>query len=108
MYFLHSTRSILCASLVVGFALLSLPAGVHASVVLVTPSSMGNWSFANSDGNGLVGNNPTGSGAIVTGPATPPLGTGSANLATGNGTTGGDGAEILSNTGYAGVALSSL
>lgn len=45
---------------------------------------------------------------MVTGPATPPLGVGSANLATGNGTTGGDGAEILSNTGYAGVALSSL
>jgi len=45
---------------------------------------------------------------MVTGPATPPLGTGSANLATGNGTSGGDGAEILSNTGYAGTLLSSL
>jgi hypothetical protein len=45
---------------------------------------------------------------MVTGPGTPPLGTGSANLATGNGTTGGDGAEILSDTGYAGVALNSI
>ena len=45
---------------------------------------------------------------MVTGPDTPPLGTGSANLATGNGVTGGEGAEILSNSGYAGTALSSL
>ncbi len=69
---------------------------------------MGDWAFANSDVNGTVGANSTGVGAMVTGPATPPLGVGSANLATGNGTAGGDGAAILSNSGFAGVALSSI
>jgi hypothetical protein len=93
------------------FSSLVLVAGLAASAradVVVTPTSMGDWAFANADVNGTVGNNPTGVGQMVTGPATPPLGIGSANLATGNGTTGGDGAEILSNTDYAGVALSSL
>lgn len=79
-----------------------------ASTVLVTPSNMGSWAFANSDVNGTVANNPTGVGQMVTGPATPPLGTGSANIATGAGGAGGDGAEILSTTGYTGTLLSSL
>ncbi len=69
---------------------------------------MGNWSFDNRDVNGVVGNNPTASGSMVNGPGTPPLGTGSANLSTGNGTTGGDGASELRNTGYNGVLLSSI
>jgi hypothetical protein len=79
-----------------------------ADVVNVTPTNMGDWAFVNSDVNGTVGNNPTGFGAMVVGPGMPPIGIGSANLVTGNGTVGGDGAEILSTTGYAGVALSSL
>jgi len=87
-------------------AMFAMPAS--AGVVTVTPSSMGDWAFTNADGNSLVGNNPTGNGSMVNGPATPPAGTGSANLATGNGTTGGDGAEILASSGYAGVALSSI
>lgn len=103
-------RLIRSAGLTVGLtAVFALPAtSVLANVVKITPNSMGNWAFANSDANGTVGNNPTGSGSMVTGPATPPLGVGSANLATGNGTVGGDGAEILSDTGYAGTLLSSL
>ncbi|MGH7045790.1 MAG: PEP-CTERM sorting domain-containing protein [Stellaceae bacterium] len=76
--------------------------------VVVTPLNMGSWAFANSDGNGVIGNNPTGVGQMVTGPATPPAGIGSANLATGNGTSGGDGAEVLSTTAYAGTLLSDL
>jgi hypothetical protein len=87
-------------------ALISQPA--FGTTVLVDPADMGTWAFANSDVNRTVGNNTTGVGQMVTGPATPPLGSGSANLATGNGAAGGDGAEILSNTAYAGVALSSL
>ena len=84
------------------------PIASSAATVDVTPSSMGNWAFDNRDSFGVVGANPTGSGGMVTGPATPPLGTGSANLATGNGTSGGDGSEELRNTGYAGVALSAI
>ena len=57
-----------------GFA----PTVSSAATVVVTPSSMGNWAFDNRDVNGTVSLLPLGS--IVTGPATPPLGTGSANL----------------------------
>lgn len=92
----------------VALALAFGAASANATPVPVTPSNMGSWAFANSDVNGTVGANPTGSGGMVTGPATPPLGVGSAQLSTGDGTTGGDGAEILSTTGYSGVALSSL
>ncbi len=80
----------------------------RATTVLVDPADMGQWSFANASSSGLVGANLYGSGSMVVGPATPPLGIGSANLATGNGTNGGNGAEILSSTGYALTPLSSL
>ena len=91
------------------FLAIAVPlAGNARADVVVTPNSMGNWAFANADGSGAVGNNPGGSGGMVTGPATPPLGVGSANLATGNGTVFGDGAEILSNSAYAGTPLSSI
>lgn len=86
-------------------AAFSLPA---AADVVVSPAHMGDWAFSNSDGNGTVGANATGNGALVNGPATPPVGNGSATIATGNGTTGGDGAEILANSGYEGIALSSI
>jgi hypothetical protein len=78
--------------------------------VIVSPSSMGSWAFDNRDVNGVVGVNPNSSGSIVTGPASPPLGTGSANLAAGNGTAGGggDGAEELRSTGFVGTKLSDL
>jgi hypothetical protein len=100
-------KPIACLLLGLGFAgALALPA--KASVVVVTPTSMGSWAFANMDGNNIVGANPTGSGGMVVGPATPPIGIGSANLATGNGTIGGDGSENLSTTGYSGTQLSSL
>lgn len=80
----------------------------HASVVVVDPAHMGNWAFANSDVNGTVGNNPTATTSMTVGPGAPPVGTGSARLATGNGAVGGDGAAILSNSGYAGILLSSI
>src|ERR1019366_9111912 len=65
------------------------PTASSAATVAVTPSSMGNWAFDNRDAAGVVGAESTASGGMVTGPATPPLGIGSANLATGNGTIGG-------------------
>ncbi len=87
---------------------LGMTSQAWAIPVVVTPSNMGDWAFANSDSSGTVGNNSTASGSMVNGPATPYLGIGSANLATGNGTTGGDGAELLGTTGYSGVLLSDL
>lgn len=99
-------RAAVAASFGFILAVASLPA--NATTVVVSPSSMGNWTFVNADGNGTVGANPGATGQMVNGPATPPAGTGSANLATGNGTTGGDGASILANSGYKGVALSSI
>lgn len=44
----------------------------------------------------------------MTGPATPPIGTGSLNLFTGNGVTGGDGAVELRNIAYVDTPLSDL
>lgn len=76
--------------------------------VLVTPANMNGWSVNSRDSSGAVNSNPGAVGAMVTGPAAPPLGTGSAQLAAGNGTAGGDGAEELSTAGYTGVALSSI
>jgi hypothetical protein len=95
------------ACAVSAFACVFAPAA-HAATVDVTPTSMGNWAFDNRDAGGMIGAESTASGGMVTGPATPPLGTGSANLATGNGTTGGDGAEEIRDTGYVGLALSSI
>src|ERR1019366_2417539 len=100
----RACKAVRCLGLAGGLVL----AAASAHAVVVDPYNMGNWAFANSDANGTVGDNPTGSGAMVVGPGTPPLGVGSADLATGNGTSGGDGAEILSNTGYANVPLSAI
>ncbi len=79
-----------------------------AATIVVSPGSMGSWSFDNRDVNGILGANPTGVGGIVIGPGAPPLGAGSAQLATGNGTVGGDGTEELRNTSYAGTLISHL
>lgn len=92
---------------IVGLTL--LPTDARAATVVVTPSNMGNWAFNNRDATGtIIGGNPTGSGSMVNGPASPPLGTGSANLQTGNGVVGGDAAWELRNSGYVGTALSSI
>jgi hypothetical protein len=83
-----------------------LPSVAIAGTVVVTAANPDGWAFDNRDVNGVVISPTTGS--YVTGPATPPLGTGSANLNTGNGTTGGDGGSELRNSNYAGVLLSSI
>lgn len=84
------------------------PSSAVADTIVVSPTNLSDWSFDNRDVNGIVGANSTGVGSFVAGPATPPLGSGSANLSTGNGTTGGDGAAELRNTGYSGIALSTI
>jgi hypothetical protein len=97
----HLAVALAAASVVV-------PRLAAAATVTVTSGNMGDWAFDNRDAGGTVGANPTAGGGMVTGPATPPLGTGSARLFTGTGITGGDGAEELRNTGYDGVLLSSI
>src|ERR1017187_780173 len=104
---IFNTLQVVCA--VSAFAAFGLaPTASLAATIDVTPTSMGTWAFNNRDAGGNIGAEATASGGMGRGPATPPLVTGSANLATGNGVTGGDGAEELRNTGYVGLALSSI
>ena len=65
------------------------------STVVVTPTNMGNWSFHQ-----FV---PTGSGEIMDGPDTPPLGFGSARL-----TSSPNGGMSLQSTDYSGMRLDAL
>ncbi len=62
------------------------------TTVVITPSSMGNWSFHQ-----FV---PSGSGAITDGPDTPPLGFGSARLTISN-----NGGYSLGTTGFPSTRL---
>jgi hypothetical protein len=105
-------RAALSTAFLAGFGgVIGLPLGpASAGTIQVTPDSMGTWAFTNLDDSFNAGTNTTAVGAMVTGPATPPLGTGSANLATGNGTMGGGGGEILNTTSYdgGGTLLSSI
>ncbi|HWD49687.1 MAG TPA: hypothetical protein VG309_07150, partial [Rhizomicrobium sp.] len=57
-------RITLAASLLLtSAAIFEMPA--MANTIVVTPSTMGSWSFDNRDVNGTVGLNPTGSGSMV-------------------------------------------
>ena len=88
----------------VGLGLAVSPTASFAStVVVVSPTTMGSWAFVNRGGSGDA---ITATGSMVNGPATPPLGTGSANLVTPGGT-GQDDSELRS-SGYDGVALTSI
>lgn len=71
------------------------PAAHESGTVVVHPGDMQGWGFFQET--------PTGSGAMVNGPASPPLGTGSANLIVDN--TGG---EILGYAHYQGTLLSDI
>ena len=98
---------LICA--VSAFAAFGLaPTTSVAATIVVSPSNMGNWAFDHRDANGDLDANSNGIGQMVNGPATPPLGTGSAQLATGDGTNNGDGAQELRNTGYANTALANI
>ena len=89
-------------------AVLGLGTLAFADTVVVSPGDMGSWSFNQQDGNtGLVcPANVCGTGSMVYGPATPPLGVGSANLQTAL-NQGQDLSSIVS-TALNGVSLSSL
>jgi len=77
----------------------------QATTVTVTPSDMQGWSFWSLN-NTYTGPQPGSTGAMVTGPATPPLGVGSAELSTAP--NGGDGGVGLTTGAYDGTLFSSL
>jgi hypothetical protein len=78
-----------------------------ADIVNVTPGDMGSWSFAfNAGGPDYLPCVSCQNGSMVTGPATPPLGTGSANLQTTPGN--GDGASSIATSSLNGIALADL
>jgi hypothetical protein len=80
---------------------------VGAAVVVVSPANMNGWTFYTTDVNGAVGmGSGTDTAQMVTGPATPPLGTGSANLATGSGH--GDESAQMRTRDWAGTPLADL
>ena len=92
---------------------LLLASSAHATTTtVVRPSAMDGWAAQTRDQNGLpiAMSDPycNGSGSFVSGPGTPPLGAGSVQLETGNGTTGGDCSAEVRNSDYAGVKLSTL
>jgi hypothetical protein len=94
---LHSMKKSSPIAVVTAIGLTLVLAGVAlAATVVVRPSSPGNW-VATASG--------TASTTFVSGPGTPPLGGGSAQLAVGS---GGNSAAQLRNTGYAGTALADL
>lgn len=75
-----------------------------AATVDVTPSNMNGWTLNNFDSNGNIVAN--GTAEMASGPGTPPLGTGSAHLATAAGS--GDGAAAIATEQFDGMALSSI
>lgn len=68
----------------------------HADTTLVHPGDMAGWAFAAETGDGT--------GSLVLGPDTPPLGTGSANLLTDSG----DDGTILGKLGYVGLPFADV
>lgn len=90
--------------MVLGLALFARVA--VASNVVVSPGNMDDWAFLTTDNNGLPGGNAGDIAQVVNGPGSPPLGTGSAQLATASGY--GDESAQIRNTLYAGVRLDSL
>ena len=87
------------------FAAFAPSAAKADSVIVVSPTSMGSWSFVNRDGD--TGNviTPT-TGSMVNGPTMPPAGTGSANLTLPANNSGSDSA--LRSSGFAGTVLTSI
>lgn len=99
-------RAICAASLTCAATLTLTSAGsVDAATIVVTPGNMDGWAFYVTDSTGIVGTG-SGTGAMVDGPATPPLPTGSAHLAPPAGN--GDESVQLRNSGWAGTRIDAL
>jgi hypothetical protein len=76
-----------------------------AWATIVTPGNMNGWTIYTTDDTGAL-NTGSGTGNFVTGPATPPLGTGSGHLQTPVG--GGDQSVQFRNVGFAGTKIADL
>jgi hypothetical protein len=98
-------RSIAIASLIL---VPTLEAVSRAAQVEVTPTNMNGWTLNSFDNNGIIVNSGpyAGTAAMAYGPATPPLGVGSAHLATPVGA--GDGAAAIATESYDGTPLASI
>lgn len=87
-------------------ATLGLASGLaSAATVEVGPANMGDWAFYTTDASGTINTGSAQTG-FTNGPATPPLGSGSAALRTTPG--GGDGSAQLRNDAFAGTRLGDL
>jgi hypothetical protein len=93
---------------VVAFSALLAGRLAVADTVVVTPSNMNGWTLNSFDPDGNIVNsgNYFGTAAMATGPATPPLGVGSAHLATPVGF--GAGGAAIATLSYDGTLLSSI
>lgn len=79
---------------------------VQAADVVVTPSSLGPWGIYKTNSSGII-NTGSATAEFVNGPATPPLGTGSAHFKTAPGL-GNESGQMRYTVGAAGLALSAL
>jgi hypothetical protein len=75
-------------------------------MVTVSPGNMNGWSFLTTDNNGDPAPGNGNIAQMVTGPGTPPLGTGSAQLATASGQ--GDTSAQITTSAFNNISLSSL
>ncbi len=91
---------------IVTTALLHSSTSTFAATITVTPGNMDGWAFHATDGAGTVGLG-TGTGQLVNGPATPPLGTGSANFNLTSGSNGDESVQ-LRNSDWAGTRLDAI
>jgi hypothetical protein len=80
-----------------------LNSGAIAAPLVVSPGNMDGWAFYTTNSSGIVGTG-AGIGMMVNGPGTPPLGTGSAQLAPASG----DGSVQLRNSDWAGTRIDAL
>jgi len=83
----------------------ALEAVSRADTIVVTPSNLDGWALTTVDDTYTV-NPAAGTAAFVNGPGTPPLGTGSVNLATAPG--GGDGSAMVGTAALDGLPLSAI
>jgi hypothetical protein len=107
-------RSILAVSLLAGIVLLAsepvFATGNHSYVV--SRNGQAGWKIFrqcyDANGNPLPTVDPSDKVTFVKGPSTPPSGTGSLQLQTGGGTTGGDCQSALRNLNFAGVKVAKI
>ncbi len=102
---MRRTHSVLFLCVAACAVVLMASTALADTTVTVTPGSMDGWAFYSTNSSGIVGTG-TGTGQMVNGPATPPLGTGSANLNVG--AANGDQSVQLRNSDWAGTKLSDL